>query len=161
MPIVFGMSLIALALLLFTFAPVNADFYLRLLPGMLLLGLGAEVTFNPVLIAGMSDITEEEAGIASGVLNTAFTMGGAPGLAVLVSLAAHQWSDYCAWQGSIDSTAWWLPFSIVDRCVICGSCSPDRRYILARVDNQSHKARTNTREEFIIDDGQTTAERPL
>ena len=79
LPIVFGMSLIALGLLLFTLAPVNADFYLHVLPGMLLLGLGAGVTFNPVLLAGMSDIPEEESGLASGVLNTAFMMGGALG----------------------------------------------------------------------------------
>jgi MFS family permease len=90
LPIVFGMSFIALGLLLFTYAPINADFYLHVLPGMLLIGLGAGVTFNPVLLAGMSDISEEESGLASGVLNTAFMMGGALGLAVLVSLAAHQ-----------------------------------------------------------------------
>ena len=90
LPITAGMSLIALGLLLFTYAPINADFYLHVLPGMLLLGLGAGVTFNPVLLAGMSDIPEKESGLASGVLNTAFMMGGALGLAVLVSLAAHR-----------------------------------------------------------------------
>jgi EmrB/QacA subfamily drug resistance transporter len=89
-PIVAGMGLIALGLLLFAFAPAQANFYLHVLPGMLLLGFGAGVAFNPVLLAGMSGIPEDEAGLASGVLNTAFMMGGALGLAVLASLAASR-----------------------------------------------------------------------
>lgn len=104
LPIVFGMSLIAVGLLLFTYAPINADFYLHVLPGMLLVGLGAGVTFNPVLLAGMNNIPEEESGLASGVLNTAFMMGGALGLAVLVSLAAHQTERLLA-RGINQSTA--------------------------------------------------------
>ena len=44
--------------------------------------------FNPVLLAAMSDVDQSESGLASGVVNTAFMMGGALGLAVLASLAA-------------------------------------------------------------------------
>ena len=55
---------------------------------MILLGLGAGIAFNPVLLAAMSDVEPSEAGLASGVVNTAFMMGGALGLAVLASLAA-------------------------------------------------------------------------
>jgi hypothetical protein len=40
-----------------------------------------------VLLAAMSDVKPEEAGLASGVVNTSFMMGGALGLAVLASLA--------------------------------------------------------------------------
>ena len=54
---------------------------------MLLLGLGAGVAFNPMLMAAMSDVSESQSGLASGVVNTAFMMGGALGLAVLASLA--------------------------------------------------------------------------
>jgi len=43
---------------------------------------------NPVLIAAMSDVGPEESGLASGIVNTGFMMGGALGLAVLASLAA-------------------------------------------------------------------------
>jgi len=46
------------------------------------------MAFNPVLLAAMSDVEPSEAGLASGVVNTAFMMGGALGLAVLASLAA-------------------------------------------------------------------------
>ena len=57
---------------------------------MVLLGLGAGIAFNPVLLAAMSDVAPEESGLASGVVNTAFMMGGALGLAVLASLAASR-----------------------------------------------------------------------
>lgn len=53
-----------------------------------LLGLGAGIAFNPVLLAAMSDVSPSESGLASGVVNTSFMMGGALGLAVLASLAA-------------------------------------------------------------------------
>ena len=66
------------------------------LPGMLLLGLGAGMAFNPVLLAAMSDVTPSESGIASGMVNTAFMMGGALGLAVLASLAAARSEAHAA-----------------------------------------------------------------
>jgi sugar phosphate permease len=46
------------------------------------------MAFNPVLLAAMSDVEPSQAGLASGVVNTSFMMGGALGLAVLASLAA-------------------------------------------------------------------------
>ena len=55
---------------------------------MVLLGLGAGIAFNPVLLAAMSEVPVSESGLASGVVNTSFMMGGALGLAVLASLAA-------------------------------------------------------------------------
>jgi MFS family permease len=57
---------------------------------MVVLGLGVGMAMNPVLLAAMSDVAPEEAGLASGVVNTAFMMGGALGLAVLASLAASR-----------------------------------------------------------------------
>jgi MFS family permease len=57
---------------------------------MILLGFGAGMAFNPVLLAAMSDVEETESGLASGVVNTSFMMGGALGLAVLASLAASR-----------------------------------------------------------------------
>ena len=55
---------------------------------MVLLGIGAGIAFNPMLLAAMNDVRPEDAGLASGVVNTSFMMGGALGLAVLASLAA-------------------------------------------------------------------------
>ena len=54
---------------------------------MLLLGAGAGIAFNPVLLAAMGDVEPHESGLASGVVNTSFMMGGALGLAILVALS--------------------------------------------------------------------------
>lgn len=87
-PLTIGMLCIALGLALFALSPADGTFLLHVLPGMLLLGLGAGLAFNPVLLAATSHVPSEESGLASGVLNTAFMMGGSLGLAILASLAA-------------------------------------------------------------------------
>ena len=96
LPIAGGMLLAAAGLFLFALAPVGGDFVLHVLPGMLLLGLGCGMALNPVLLAAMGDVGPSEAGLASGVCNTAFMMGGALGLAVLASLAAARTSGLTA-----------------------------------------------------------------
>ena len=87
-PLFTGLMIAALGLLLFARAPVDGNFVIDVLPSMILLGLGAGMAFNPVLLAAMSDVEPSEAGLASGVVNTSFMMGGALGLAVLASVAA-------------------------------------------------------------------------
>ena len=57
------------------------------------MGLGGGITFNPLLLAAMGDVAPTEAGLASGIVNTAFMMGGALGLAVLVSVADSRTSS--------------------------------------------------------------------
>jgi len=86
-PIAIGMLLAAAGLGLFAVAPNGGSFLLHVLPGMLLLGIGCGMALNPVMLAGMGDVDPSESGLASGVLNTAFMMGGALGLAALASLA--------------------------------------------------------------------------
>jgi MFS family permease len=54
---------------------------------MILLGFGAGMAFNPLLLAAMNDVETSEAGLASGLVNTSFMMGGALGLAILASIA--------------------------------------------------------------------------
>jgi MFS family permease len=89
-PLAAGLGLAAAGLVLFARAPVDGNFVVDVLPSMILLGLGAGTAFNPVLLAAMSDVKQSEAGLASGVVNTSFMMGGALGLAVLASLAASR-----------------------------------------------------------------------
>lgn len=86
-PLWVGLAIASLGLLLFARAPLDGNFWVDVLPGMLLLGLGGGMAFNPLLLAAMNDVKEDEAGLASGVVNTSFMMGGALGLAVLASLA--------------------------------------------------------------------------
>jgi EmrB/QacA subfamily drug resistance transporter len=95
-PMAAGLLLAALGLLLFAHAPVDGRLVLHVLPGMILLGIGAGMAFNPVLLAAMNDVAESESGLASGLVNTAFMMGGALGLAVLASLAAARTEDRLA-----------------------------------------------------------------
>jgi EmrB/QacA subfamily drug resistance transporter len=89
-PLGVGLGLAACGLALFARAPVHGSFVTDVLPSMILLGIGAGIAFNPILLAAMSDVAPEEAGLASGIVNTAFMMGGALGLAVLASLAASR-----------------------------------------------------------------------
>ena len=87
-PLSVGLLLASSGLMLFAFAPVQGSFVAHVLPGMLLLGVGAGMALNPVLLAAMSDVAPSESGLASGMVNTSFMMGGALGLAVLASVAA-------------------------------------------------------------------------
>ncbi len=87
LPIGGGMLLAAAGLALFALAPNGGSFLVHVLPGMLLLGLGCGMALNPVMLAAMSDVEPSESGLASGVVNTSFMMGGSLGLAVLASLA--------------------------------------------------------------------------
>jgi EmrB/QacA subfamily drug resistance transporter len=87
-PLTAGLLLAAAGLVLFARAPLHGDFIVDVLPGMVLLGFGGGAAFNPLLLAAMSGVASSESGLASGVVNTAFMMGGSLGLAILASVAA-------------------------------------------------------------------------
>jgi MFS family permease len=87
-PLVAGLACAAASLLLFSRAPVDGTFMVDVLPALVLMGIGAGIAFNPVLLAAMGDVEPHESGLASGVVNTSFMMGGALGLAVFVSLSS-------------------------------------------------------------------------
>jgi predicted MFS family arabinose efflux permease len=103
-PLVGGLGLMTLGIILFARAPVDGNFVVDVLPGTLAVGLGAGIAFNPILLAAMSDVAQEQAGLASGVVNTAFMMGGALGLAILASLADFRTDDLLAsGEGRLDA----------------------------------------------------------
>lgn len=89
-PMTVGLVLAAGGLLLFARAPVDGNVWVDVVPAMALLGVGAGIAFNPLLLAAMNDVPPHESGLASGMVNTSFMMGGALGLAVLASLAANR-----------------------------------------------------------------------
>jgi sugar phosphate permease len=85
-----GMALIAAALCLFARSPVDGSFVRDVLPSMLLLGAGAGVAFPALMNLAMSGAKPEEAGLASGLVNTSAQVGGALGLAVLATLSSSR-----------------------------------------------------------------------
>ncbi len=89
-PLAGGLTLAAIGLALLARVPVGGHYWLDVMPSMCLLGFGAGTALNPVLLAAMGDVEQSEAGLASGVVNTSFMMGGALGLAVLASVAASR-----------------------------------------------------------------------
>lgn len=99
-PLAAGMLMAAVSLLLFARAPINGSFLTDVLPSMILLGIGGGIAFNPLLLAAMNDVGEHESGLASGIVNTSFMMGGSLGLAVLASFAAARTNGIVASGGS-------------------------------------------------------------
>src|SRR5438034_104679 len=95
-PLATGLFLAAIGLVLFARAPVDGAFTVDVLPSMILLGFGAGMALNPLLLAAMSDVEQTESGLASGLVNTSFMMGGALGLAILASLAASRTDNLLA-----------------------------------------------------------------
>ena len=89
-PLYVGLYLVTAGLLLLSFAPANGEYTKHVLPSMIMLGFGAGMAFNPMLLAAMSDAPKNESGLASGLVNTSFMMGGALGLAILASIASSR-----------------------------------------------------------------------
>lgn len=89
-PLVAGLAFAAVGLALLARAPADGHFAADIVPSMVLLGSGAGMAFNPILLAAMDDVEVSEAGVASGVVNTSFMMGGALGLAVLAAIASSR-----------------------------------------------------------------------
>ncbi|MBA3301073.1 MAG: MFS transporter [Thermoleophilaceae bacterium] len=83
-----GLVLIAAGLLLFTQTPVDGSYVPHIMPPMILFGLGAGLSFPALMTIAMSGATQEDAGLASGLVNTSAQVGGALGLAVLATLSS-------------------------------------------------------------------------
>jgi MFS family permease len=82
-----GLLLIAAGLAQFAYAPVHASYWAHVLPVVTLLGVGAGLTFPALMTLAMSGVPPEEAGLASGLVNTTGQVGCALGLAVLAALS--------------------------------------------------------------------------
>jgi EmrB/QacA subfamily drug resistance transporter len=89
-PLVLGLLIDAMGLTLFARAPAGGSVTTDVLPGLLLVGLGAGMTFSPILVAAMSGAAADAAGLVSGIVNTFSVMGGAFGLAILASVSADR-----------------------------------------------------------------------
>jgi EmrB/QacA subfamily drug resistance transporter len=77
-----GMLLMLGGMIWYTQIPVNGSFVSDLLPGYLLVGVGLPFGFVPVTIAALAGVESNEAGLASGMINTTQQIGGAIGVAI-------------------------------------------------------------------------------
>jgi EmrB/QacA subfamily drug resistance transporter len=116
-----GLTMIVIALGLFTQAPADGSYVAHVLPSMILMGLGAGVAFPGLVTLAMSGVDPHEAGLASGLVNTSAQVGGALGLAVLATLAATR-SDHLIAQGVTKASAltsgYHLAFAIAAALVV-------------------------------------------
>jgi EmrB/QacA subfamily drug resistance transporter len=85
-----GMAVLTLGLLLFTQVSVDGSYVSDLLPGFLLVAFGLAFCFVPISIAALAGVSQAEAGIASGLINTSQQIGGAVGIALLSSIAINR-----------------------------------------------------------------------
>jgi EmrB/QacA subfamily drug resistance transporter len=85
-----GITLAAAGMLVLTQLPVHGSYVSDLLVGLLPMSLGMGLTFVPITLMGTSGVSEDDAGLASGLFNTAQQVGGSLGLAILSTLAASQ-----------------------------------------------------------------------
>jgi MFS family permease len=86
--VIAGLLLIATGLARFALVPVHAGYVAHVLPVVVLLGVGAGLAFPALMTLAMSGVTAENAGLASGLINTTAQVGAALGLAVLAALSS-------------------------------------------------------------------------
>ena len=82
-------SLVGAGLALFAQTSGDASYSSEVLPAMVLLGVGAGLSFPSMMTLAMTGVKPEEAGLASGLVNTTMQVGGALGLAVLATLSTY------------------------------------------------------------------------
>jgi EmrB/QacA subfamily drug resistance transporter len=90
---VLGISLATAGMVVLTQVPVHGSYAGDLLPGLLPMSIGMGLTFVPVTLLGTGGVSDDDAGLASGLFNTAQQVGGSLGLAILSTLAASQTSS--------------------------------------------------------------------
>jgi MFS family permease len=85
-----GLAFLLVAMLLFLRTPVDGNYLTDLFPTMIIFGFGAGVAFPALMMLAMSGATPQDAGLASGLVNTAGQVGGAIGLAVLATISTER-----------------------------------------------------------------------
>ena len=101
-----GLVLSAAALLLYARLPVHGHYLTDLLPAFLLSGIGLALAFVPMSIGALTGVTEADAGVASGLINTTQQIGGAIGVALVTTVATTFTSRFItAHPGSADLAA--------------------------------------------------------
>ncbi len=92
-PIVAGMLLLAVGLAVLSLVRPDGNFAADVLPASLIAATGMALAFIPSLGTAISSARPEEGGLASGIVNTAYQVGSALGLAAMTAVAASQGAD--------------------------------------------------------------------
>jgi EmrB/QacA subfamily drug resistance transporter len=123
-----GLLMLALGLTWLTRVPVGASYATDLLPSMILLGVGAGLSFPSLMTLAMSGATAEDSGLASGLVNTTVQVGGALGLAVLATLSSTRSSHLVSLGYSHASAltggyhlAWVISASVAGTALVIGA----------------------------------------
>jgi EmrB/QacA subfamily drug resistance transporter len=90
---VVGIGLATVGLVILAGIPVHGTYAADLLPGLLPMSIGMGLTFVPITLMATGGVAENDAGLASGLFNTAQQVGGSLGLAILSTLAASRTTD--------------------------------------------------------------------
>jgi EmrB/QacA subfamily drug resistance transporter len=146
-----GMSIAAVGLLVLSRIPVAGTYLGDLLPGLMIMAVGMGLTFVPITLIATTNVGAEDAGLASGLLNTAQQLGGAIGLAVLSTLAANSTASTLAGLGHAPSpadgvgalvTGFHIAFLVGAFMMLGGAAvlaTTVRRGDVARIDNENEQ----------------------
>jgi EmrB/QacA subfamily drug resistance transporter len=85
-----GMFTAGVGLLLLSRVSVDGSYAADVLPGILVMAAGLGLTFVPLTLIATNNVSDGDAGLASGIFNSAQQIGGALGLAILATVAAGQ-----------------------------------------------------------------------
>ncbi|MFI0544918.1 MFS transporter [Streptomyces sp. WSLK1-3] len=91
--IVGGLFVLAAGLVWLSAAEPTGTFAVDVLPASLVAALGMSLAYIPLMMSAMSGAPQEQAGLASGIVNTTYQVGSALGLAALTALATSQGAD--------------------------------------------------------------------
>jgi MFS family permease len=89
-----GMALSAIGLVLYAQLPVHGAYFSNLFPAFILSGIGLAFAFVPMSIGALTGVKPDDAGVASGLLNTNQQIGGAIGVAIATTIATTYTSHY-------------------------------------------------------------------
>ncbi len=132
--VISGLILIGAASALFTRTTVDGNYAAEVLPAMVVFGIGAGLAFPSLMTTAMSGVEMSEAGLASGLVNTAAQVGGAIGLAVLATVSASRSEDLIA-SGTAEAQAltdgyhlaFWIGAALVAAAIAVAVAAIDKK----------------------------------
>jgi len=120
-----GFVAMTIGMVLYTRIPVHGSFVSDLLPAYLFVGFALPFTFIPVSIAALAGVHADEAGLASGLLNTTQQVGGAVGVAVASSVSLSHFNHLVASGTAFPQAftagsqwAFWVLVGVAVACVV-------------------------------------------